>query len=450
MKVVDGNTNVVMDILEKEFIMDQMQLELMRELFQNEIEKTNRNELNSLKNEGFSLQLSSLKERGVAVSLDFGGTDIRAYLIELNGEGSFRFIKKTRASLRSKDQGHDFVSDLANAEELFDFQAEILTELIKSYSLSNLPLGYVFSYPMQQLAIDKAILTRWAKEINTPGVEGQDVVSLLKQALKRNFLNEKIDPKVVLNDTVGTFMASVYLDADTVIGSVIGTGYNSAFIERDWLGTGESRIVNLECGNFDKIKGNRFDVLLDKQSSYPGQHKFEKMVSGYYLGELFRLALVELISVDQAHLQSKNSVLFQPYAIDTSELSIIIADQSKDLTLIKKWGSERLSIGFDSNKCRLIKRLAEVIARRSAYLIAMSYTAILNYLDLNCSGHQVIAINGSLYEKLPGYKEWLNEALFGFFKLDPNNVSLKYFKEGPALGAAVAACLAKGGNLGGN
>lgn len=432
---------LAVDNIEKEFTYNHEQLLSMRKLFQHEIEKSNRNELSSLKNDRFYLPPPSGSEKGLVASLDLGGTDVRAFLIELNGNGSFRWIKRANNSLRTKDKDHDYVSEQSSTEKLFDFQAQTLATLTEDYPIVGLPMGYVFSYPVQQDGLDKAVLIRWVKEINTPGVEGEDVVGLLKQALIRNSLAEQIIPRVIMNDTIGTFMASAYIYADTRIGSVIGTGYNSAYAEANWKGTGERQIVNLECGNFDKIVVNRYDECLDAQSSYPGQQKLEKMVSGYYLGELFRLALVDLMTIDKVHTKDHNGVLFEPYSIDTRELSIIIADQSQDLTEIKQWGLVRLEMNLEFNERRAIKRLAETIARRSACLIAMTYAAILNYIDPKGKGKHVIAINGSLYKKMPGYKEWLRESLFGLLDKKWDGLKIEFLQEGPAIGAAVAACM---------
>lgn len=49
----------------------------------------------------------------------------------------------------------------------------------------KLPLGFTFSFPLQQLGLTKGILSRWTKGFNCEGVEGEDVVRLLKEAIAR-------------------------------------------------------------------------------------------------------------------------------------------------------------------------------------------------------------------------------------------------------------------------
>jgi hexokinase len=50
---------------------------------------------------------------------------------------------------------------------------------------TNLPLGFTFSFPLEQKGITKGILQRWTKGFDCDGVVGNDVVELLKDAIKR-------------------------------------------------------------------------------------------------------------------------------------------------------------------------------------------------------------------------------------------------------------------------
>lgn len=49
----------------------------------------------------------------------------------------------------------------------------------------RLPLGFTFSFPLQQLGLTKGLLVRWTKGFNCSGVIDQDVVMLLKDAIAR-------------------------------------------------------------------------------------------------------------------------------------------------------------------------------------------------------------------------------------------------------------------------
>lgn len=57
----------------------------------------------------------------------------------------------------------------------------------------KLPLGFTFSFPLRQLGLTKGILSRWTKGFNCEGVEGEDVVLLLKEAIARRGVSWILD-----------------------------------------------------------------------------------------------------------------------------------------------------------------------------------------------------------------------------------------------------------------
>lgn len=48
-----------------------------------------------------------------------------------------------------------------------------------------LPLGFTFSFPCAQEGLTKARLAQWTKGFTCSGVEGEDVVGLLQDAIAR-------------------------------------------------------------------------------------------------------------------------------------------------------------------------------------------------------------------------------------------------------------------------
>lgn len=87
--------------------------------------------------------------------------------------------------------------------------------------------------------------------------------------------------------------------------------------------------INCEWGAFDNEKlvlpRTVFDAHIDKTSPRPGQQLFEKMVAGLYLGEIFRLVLVDLHKNKDVHMfQNQNiSKLELEFSLDASLLSDI-------------------------------------------------------------------------------------------------------------------------------
>lgn len=87
--------------------------------------------------------------------------------------------------------------------------------------------------------------------------------------------------------------------------------------------------INCEWGAFDNehqvLPRTHYDVIVDDDSPRPGQQAFEKMIAGLYLGEIFRLVLVELHDKEDVHLFKGEPMdkLRTPYSLDSSFLSAI-------------------------------------------------------------------------------------------------------------------------------
>lgn len=71
--------------------------------------------------------------------------------------------------------------------QLFDHIAECIYKFMNNHDLLNqkIPLGFTFSFPCKQMGLNHAVLTQWTKGFKCEGVEGEDVVRLLHEAIKR-------------------------------------------------------------------------------------------------------------------------------------------------------------------------------------------------------------------------------------------------------------------------
>ena len=142
----------------------------------------------------------------------------------------------------------------------------------------------------------------------------------------------------LVNDTTGTLIASAYVDDQTKIGCIFGTGCNAAYMEdmgcipklKDMgLDPNLQIAVNCEWGAFDNervvLPRTPYDMHIDKVSPRPGQQIFEKMVAGLYLGEIFRLVLVDLYANPAVNMFSGQdiSALQVEYSLDASILAEI-------------------------------------------------------------------------------------------------------------------------------
>lgn len=337
-------------------------------------------------------------EEGEYLALDFGGTNARLQRIRLEGRGRHRLIAQIARPLgRHLEAG-------SSATELFAFLASLAAALVQPGE--ELPLGHTFSFACAQDSLQTATLLRWSKEIATPGVVGEDVNVLLAAALRQAGL--AVRPVAILNDTVATLLAASYLLPGTRIGSILGTGHNTAYFE-----PARGMLLNLESGAFAAVPGNDFDAALDATSLHPGTQPLEKRVSGRYLGELVRLALCA------AH---PGCPLQRPYSVTPVHLAAWLHP------------GERCPFPLAPAVVETARHLAEAVTRRSARLAALTYVALFRHTG----GGGPIAIDGSLYERLPGYAQMLRVTLeeYGY------RVPVRLIKDGSSLGAALAACAA--------
>ena len=128
--------------------------------------------------------------------------------------------------------------------QLFDHIADCMAKFMGEHGLHDakqLPLGFTFSFPCQQDGLTKGTLINWTKGFNASGVEGADVVQLLREACERRknrHLDEDahvvldIDVVALLNDTVGTLMACAFNENNCQVGVIVGTGTNACYMEK--------------------------------------------------------------------------------------------------------------------------------------------------------------------------------------------------------------------------
>lgn len=143
-----------------------------------------------------------LIESGKYLALDLGGTNFRVILLDLwNGSVEREIVKMYHIESELRVGGPDV--GLA----LFDYLAKCLCDFVAENDLVAipLPLGFTFSFPMQQHSLNSATLVAWAKSFNLPSIIGCDVVKLLEDALHKVGHNH-IEVVSILNDTTSTLV----------------------------------------------------------------------------------------------------------------------------------------------------------------------------------------------------------------------------------------------------
>ncbi|WZH45681.1 Hexokinase [Fusarium acuminatum] len=375
--------------LEQDFTIDTAKLKYVTNHFVKELEK-------GLSVKGGSIPMIPTRvmnyptgeEKGKYLVLDLGGTNIRVYSIELTGEKSGFKIDQVQHKLPNELK-------TGNADQLWDF----VTEILESF--------------LQKAGFDLNVTT--------------DLT---------------------------------YLNSDTAIGCVFGTGCNGAYIERspaihklasENLPANSLMAINCEWGAFDNehavLPLTSFDIAIDEASPRKGQQAFEKMVAGLYLGELFRLIMLDVHKQNPETFFKGQKVekLQEPYFMDSSFLSAIEEDTSDHLKDALDMSVSTLGVSPTYEELKFMKEVATLITTRAARLSASGVGAICKKRDLvKCH----VGVEGSLFEKHPHFKRELSKALGEILDWDDMPKSSKENVEfmlspGSGVGAAVIASTLK-------
>ena len=256
----------------------------------------------------------------------------------------------------------------------------------------------------------------------------------------------RIRVAAITNDTVATFASSAYTvkaapNSRVAMGLIVGTGTNATVpmraldlhpqkrddlanpdmvdtvvINTEWTIRGTDRpLVDLQIKTI-------WDESLDASSDAPGFQPFEYMTSGRYLGEIVRLAFVDVVSRRPgvqvpASLKNKN-------ALQTRFLSEVVArmdDETIRSELEILYPSSSVSVPFWTPvRVQLVREIAHAVQQRSSALIAAACVGLLDcvhdiQMNSDMSGNRatikdieseelVIAYTGST---ISHYPEWL-------------------------------------------
>uniref|UniRef100_A0A8D2J7Q7 Hexokinase-2 n=1 Tax=Varanus komodoensis TaxID=61221 RepID=A0A8D2J7Q7_VARKO len=384
-------------------------------------------------------------EKGDFLALDLGGTNFRVLLVRI------------RSGLRRSVEMHNKIYSIpqeimqGTGDELFDHIVHCISDFLEYMGMKgvSLPLGFTFSFPCQQNSLDEGILVQWTKGFNATGCEGEDVVGLLKEAIRRREFD--LDVVAIVNDTVGTMMTCGYEDPFCEVGLIVGTGSNACYMEEmrnvELVAGEEGRMcINMEWGAFgdngclDDFR-TEFDAVVDENSLNPGRQRFEKMISGMYLGEIVRNILIDF---------TKRGLLFRGRISERLKTKGIF--ETKFLSQIE---SDRLALlqvrsilqhlGLDStcDDSIIVKEVCTVIARRAAQLCGAGMAAVVDKIRENRGldfFKVTVGVDGTLYKLHPHFSTIMNETVK---QLSPKcEVTFLQSEDGSGKGAALITAVA--------
>lgn len=416
----------------------------------------------------FVTSIPTGKEKGLYLAADMGGTNFRVCSVDLKGDHTFDL----------KQSKYPIPLDLmkgSSSDALFSFFATKVNLFLKEHhedldESSRLKMGFTFSFPVEQTALDRGSLIRWTKGFDLPDCVGRDVVEFFQKHL--DVQNIPVDIVALANDTVGTLLSRSYsnnsatTNANTIIGCIFGTGTNGAYLEKlsqiHKLGNielpkgTEGMLINTEWGSFDNsleiLPRTTFDDIVDKETSNVGYHLFEKRISGMFLGELLRVALVSLFDkgliFQDLYKSRKNTLphrLTEPFLLSSEVLSYLEIDDSTELKMSELILENHLRLPTNKEERLVIQSLTQAISKRAAYLSAVPIAAItLRVKDQyeNDDKDFEVGCDGSMVEFYPGFKERILEAfnIINPLKGLSKKLSLRIAKDGSGVGAALCAC----------
>uniref|UniRef100_A0A8C3LYK7 hexokinase n=1 Tax=Chrysolophus pictus TaxID=9089 RepID=A0A8C3LYK7_CHRPC len=386
-------------------------------------------------------------ENGKYLALDLGGTNFRVLLVKIRSgrRRSVRMYNKIFAIPLEIMQG--------TGEELFDHIVQCIADFLEYMGIkgARLPLGFTFSFPCRQASIGKGTLVGWTKGFKATDCEGEDVVDMLREAIRRR--NEfDLDIVAVVNDTVGTMMTCGYEDPNCEIGLIAGTGSNVCYMEDmkniEIVEGNEGKMcINTEWGGFgdngciDNIR-TKYDKEVDEGSLNAGKQRYEKMTSGMYLGEIVRQILIDLTKQGLLFRGQISESLRKRGIFETKFLSQIESDRLALLQVRRIL--QQLGLDSTCEDSIIVKEVCGAVSRRAAQLCGAGLAAIVEKKRENRGVEHLqitVGVDGTLYKLHPHFSRILQETVK---ELAPRcDVTFMLSEDGSGKGAALITAVAK-------
>ncbi|OAD72330.1 hypothetical protein PHYBLDRAFT_88880, partial [Phycomyces blakesleeanus NRRL 1555(-)] len=391
------------------------------------------------------------KEKGTFLALDLGGSTLRVSAVNLLGEGEVK-VTEVRRAIAVADPLRTGTSDA-----FFDWIVEAVDELLSKINTHTpLSMGVCWSFPIDQTGISTGTILRMGKGFDIKGIEGKDLNILFQEAFKRKAINVTVT--AILNDTVGTLVAHAYTHPQARIGFIYGTGVNAAYPEKvsriqklknHNMGPDVEMLINTEIdifGNESYLPLNRFDLALDATHSQPKFQLYEKMMSGAYLGELTRLASLELIASGDLFKGNIPNQFKNPWDFSSASVSIL------ESNAVTRWEDQKVAVEtlltfeneyqLSATDLSLLIQVAHLISDRAARLAGGAMVSLLEQQKINLSETDpiVIGVNGSVYELYPQMPERIQQSLIDWFgPTISSRLQISLATEGGSIGGALIA-----------
>uniref|UniRef100_A0AC35U589 Phosphotransferase n=1 Tax=Rhabditophanes sp. KR3021 TaxID=114890 RepID=A0AC35U589_9BILA len=386
-------------------------------------------------------------EEGEYVAIDLSGKNLRIMLLTISN----KLTEPTAVNC-------NFMVSQAvmkgTGEQLFNFIVNCLQKFLKEFNLeeSQLPIGFVFSYPCELLSIRSARLLWWTKGFDIKDCLQKDVVALLEEALELN-MQTQAKIKAVMNDTVGQLAAASHkYGPECILGVVIGYGCNSSYLEDvskikkfDAVAANykyKKMVIVTEWEEFG-AKGELDDILtdydreIDSTSVHRGKQIIDKLTGALYLGELVRLVLIQF-GLDRLIFGGEIvEKLDTPESFPTKYISEILSEPEGTFKNCRRICEELEVSTHGTPDYAIIREICHIVSQRSASIVAAAINALLRHLDIT---KIKIGVGGALIQFHPTYHKLLENKLKDLVD-EKITWELVSADEGSARGAALIAAI---------
>ena len=379
--------------------------------------------------------------------IDAGGTNLRTCIVEFSQDlkPEIKEFKKTRMPGSEKE---------VTAKEFIAVFADEIKRLIDQCD----KVGFCFSYAAQILPDHDGIPMGLSKEIKAPEIVGKKLgESLFKELASRG--HDVSDKKIlILNDTVATLLAAQSQNTtgkyDGCIGFILGTGTNTAYIEKsskitklpEGQDVSENQIINVESGSLAFSLGD-IDKAFLASTLDASKYNFEKMISGAYLGKLAWYII--RAAIDDGVLSPSFAEIFNSYApssnaVSTLDLSTFLeySDSKEVLSSYIDNASSSAAFSDDSNEdAYILEDILKAHILRAAKLTAVNLASAVLITDFGKDKAHPVLINadGTTFYKTPYLREYTVKYLTEYLESKGRYVEFTQIEDSPIIGSAIGA-----------
>ena len=337
--------------------------------------------------------------------LDAGGTNLRSACADFDEQGRCTIHIITRTSMPG-------TAGPLSAEQFYNAIAHAARN-----AATTRQLGFCFSYNVQMNRQLDGELIAWCKEVHVPEAVGMRVGASLQKAL-----GDCCDSVHVLNDSVAAMLGAATPEQPVQVGIILGTGINVCYeescaaipkVESDLKGS--SMIISTEVGEFDGFPKSEFDLAHFAATEDPALAHAEKQCAGGYLGDL--ICRVWQAAAREGILDAS----FRDLQVTLPEISNLLEGSSTALPH---------------------SPAAETIARTLIHRAAKIAAILCAGPVIRCTspgGHVNIAVEGSQYEKLQGFREHFRQELEALLSRRHITFTMVQAENACLKGAALAA-----------